>query len=50
MSICKSSISNEFKDMNENLCLEADENNHDCYTKRNIRKENARNIEAIKLV
>ena len=50
MSICKSSISNEFKDMNENLCLEADENNHDRYTKRNIRKENARNIEAIKLV
>ncbi len=49
-SICKSSVSDEFKDMNENLCLEADEDNHDHYTKRNIRKENASNIEVIKLV
>jgi len=50
MSICESSVSDEFKNMNENLCLEADEDNHDHYTKRNIRKENASNIEAIKLV
>ncbi len=49
-SICKSSVSDEFKDTNENLCLEADEDNHDRYTKRNIRKENASDIEAIKLV
>ncbi len=38
MSICKSSVSDEFKDINENLDLEADENNHDHYIKRNIRE------------
>ncbi len=50
MSICESSVSDELEDMNENLCLEADEDNHDYYIKKNIRKENASNIKAIKLV
>ncbi len=49
-SICKSSVSDEFEDMNKNLRLEADEDNHDRYTKRDIRKENASDIKAIKLV
>lgn len=49
-SICKPSVSDELEDMNENLRLEADEDNHDYYTKRNIRKENASDIEAIKLI
>ena len=50
ISIHEFSVSDELENMNENLHLEADENNHDHYTKRNIRKENASNIEAIKLV
>ena len=49
-SIHEFSVSDESEDMNENLCLEADEDNHDCYTKRNIRKENTSDIKAIKLV
>jgi len=49
-SIRESSVSDEFEDMNDDLCLEADKDNHDHYTKRNIRKENASDIKAIKLV
>ena len=46
-SIRESSVSDKFEDMNDDLCLKADEDNHDYYTKRNIRKENASDIKAI---
>ena len=36
--------------MNENFHLEANEDNHDHYTKKDIRKENTSDIEVIKLV
>jgi len=49
-SIRESSVSDELEDTNENLRLEADEDNHDHYTKRNIRKENTSDIKAIKLI
>jgi hypothetical protein len=50
MIICKSSNNNELEDMNENLHFKANEDNHDYYTKKNSRKENACNIKEIKLV
>jgi len=50
MIIRESSDNDELEDMNENLCLEADEDNYDHYTKKNSRKENACNIKEIKLV
>jgi len=49
-SICEPSVSDELEDTNENLRLEADEDNHDHYTKRNIRKENTSDIKVIKLI
>lgn len=49
-STCEPGISYELEDTDKNLRLEADEENHDRYTKRKIRKEDASDIEAIQLV
>ncbi len=44
------SVNDELEDTNENLRLKANEDNHDRYTKKKTRKENASDIEENKLV
>ena len=50
MIIREFSVNDELEDTNENLRLKANEDNHDRYTKKKIRKKNASDIKELKLV
>ncbi len=50
MIIREFSVNDELKDTNKNLRLKVNEDNYDRYIKKKIKKENASDIEEIKLV
>ena len=50
MIIREFSVSDELENTNKNLRFKTDEDNHDRYIKKKIKKENASDIEEIKLV
>ncbi len=50
MIIHESSVNDELEDTNKNLRFKTDEDNHDRYIKKKIKKENASDIEKLKLV
>ncbi len=50
MIIREFSVSDELENTNKNFRLKVNEDNHDRYIKKKIRKENASDIKEIKLV